>query len=102
MKQINYYKKLGLTSSNEIFQYLINTLKDSIYTWDYFTDFEKSMSNAEKYKKELNQLNTLIHENETSIEERFLRIVNNNYKTKEALLLLLALRKDKLKDVAII
>ena len=102
MKQINYYKKLGLTSLDEIFEHLINTLKDSIYTWDYFTDFEKSMSNAEKYKKELNQLNTLINEDETSIEQRFLQIVNNNYKTKEALLLLLALRKDKLKDVAII
>lgn len=102
MKQINYYKKLGLTSSDEIFEHLINTLKDSIYTWDYFTDFEKSMSNAEKYKKELNQLNTLINTDVKSIEQKFLQIVNNNYKTKEALLLLLALRKDKLKDVAII
>ena len=62
MKQINYYKKLGLTSPDEIFEHLINTLKDSIYTWDYFTDFEKSISNAEKYKKELNQLNELINE----------------------------------------
>lgn len=102
MKQINYYKKLGLTSSDEIFEHLINTLKDSIYTWDYFTDFEKSMSNAKKYKKELNQLNDLLNEDEISIEQKFLQIVNNNYKTKEALLLLLALRKDKLKDVAII
>ena len=56
----------------------------------------------EKYKKELNQLNELINEDEISIEQKFLQIVNNNYKTKEALLLLLALRKDKLKDVAII
>lgn len=102
MKQINYYKKRGLISSNEIFEHLINTLKDSIYTWDYFTNFEKSMSNAEKYKKELNQLNNLINEDETNIEQKFLQIINNNYKTKEALLLLLALRKDKLKDVSII
>ena len=102
MKQINYYKKLGLTSSDEIFEHLINTLKDSIYTWGYFTDFEKSISNTEKYKKELNQINDLLNEDEINIEQKLLQIVNNNYKTKEALLLLLALRKDKLKDVSIV
>ena len=51
MKQLNYYNKLGKSSEEEIFNYFLTTLKDSIYTWDYFTDFKKSMSNANKYKK---------------------------------------------------
>ena len=59
MKQLNYYNKIGKNSEEEIFNYFLATLKDSIYTWDYFTDFKKSMSNANKYKKELDLLNTL-------------------------------------------
>ena len=39
MKQLNYYYKIGKNSEEEIFNYFLATLKDSIYTWDYFTDF---------------------------------------------------------------
>lgn len=102
MKQIQCYKDLKLNSSDEIFKYLLDTLKDSIYTWDYFTDFEKCIFNVKKFEKELNELNTLINIESKSIDNKLLEIVNNNYKVKEALLLLLALRIDKLKDTAII
>lgn len=102
MKQIQYYKDLKLNSSDEIFKYLLENLKDSIYTWDYFTDFKKSMSNVKKYETELKSLNVLFDIKSTDIDNKLLEIVNNNYKVKEALLLLLALRMDKLKDTAII
>lgn len=32
MKQLNYYNKLGKSSEEEIFNYFLTTLKDSIYT----------------------------------------------------------------------
>lgn len=102
MKQIQYYKDLKLNSSDEIFKYLLENLKDSIYTWDYFTDFKKTMSNVKKYETELKSLNVLFDIKSTDIDNKLLEIVNNNYKVKEALLLLLALRMDKLKDTAII
>ena len=39
------------------FENLKNTLQDSIFTWDYFTDFEKVKTNVKKIEKELNLLN---------------------------------------------
>ncbi|MFH1656385.1 MAG: DpnII family type II restriction endonuclease, partial [Candidatus Nealsonbacteria bacterium] len=42
------------------FKKLIDTLQESIFTWDYFTDFEKVKKNVEKIERELNLLNSLI------------------------------------------
>ena len=95
MKQIQYYKDFKLNSLDEIFEYLVNTLKDSIYTWNYFTHFGKCISNVKRFEKELNELNTLINIESESMDHKLLQIVNNNYKVKEALLLLIALRIDK-------
>ncbi len=33
------------------FENLKNTLQDSIFTWDYFTDFEKVKTNVKKNRK---------------------------------------------------
>ncbi|MBN2825519.1 MAG: restriction endonuclease, partial [Campylobacterales bacterium] len=41
------------------FNTLKNTLQDSIFTWNYFTDFEKVKTNVKKIEKELNLLNYL-------------------------------------------
>ena len=51
------------------FENLKNTLQDSIFTWDYFTDFEKVKINVKKIEKELNLLNYLI--GKENIEEEF-------------------------------
>ena len=51
------------------FENLKNTLQDSIFTWDYFTDFEKVKANVKKIEKELNLLNYLI--GKENIEEEF-------------------------------
>ena len=42
------------------FEELKKTLQDSIFTWDYFTDFDKVKVNVKKVEKELNLLNYLI------------------------------------------
>lgn len=102
MKRINYYDNKNLKNNDEVFDYLINTLIESIYTWDYFTQFDKCMSNAETFKKELKLLNTLLGFDEDKIENKLISIINENPNVKKVLLLLVALRPVKLKETAII
>ena len=102
MKRINYYNNKNLKNNDEVFAYLIDTLIESIYTWGYFTQFDKCMSNAEFFKKELNLLNTLLGLDEDKIEDKLISIINENPNVKKALLLLVALRPVKLKETAII
>ena len=82
------------------FHTLKNTFQDSIFTWNYFTDFEKVKLNVQKVKVELNILNSLIGEN--NIEEEFIKLVNAYPKIRQALPLLIAVRKDKLSDTSVI
>ena len=102
MKNLNYYKEKNLITENEIFMFFIENLKDSIYTWAYFTDFEKSIKNANRYEKELNLLSKLIGVESIEINDRLIELVEKVPEIKEAILLLVALRPAKIKDTAII
>ena len=82
------------------FNELKDTFKDSIFTWNYFTNFEKVKVNATKVEKELNLLNYLI--GKENIENEFLSLIEEYPKTREALPLLIAIRKDKLSNTSII
>jgi len=82
------------------FEDLIKTFQESIFTWNYFTDFEKVKINVEKVKVELNILNSLIGED--NIEEKFIKLIIEYPKIRQALPLLIAVRKDKLNDSPII
>ena len=102
MKRINYYDVKELETNEEVFDYLIDTLIDSIYTWDYFTQFDKCMSNAEIFKKELDSLNALLGLSKEEIRNNLISVINENSNVKKALLLLVALRPVKLKETAVI
>ncbi|MDU6985301.1 MAG: type II restriction endonuclease [Terrisporobacter othiniensis] len=102
MKRINYYNIKKLETNDEVFDYLIDHLIESIYTWDYFTQFDKCMKNAESLKKELDLLNDLLGISEEEIEDKLISIINSNANVKKALLLLVALRPVKLKETAVI
>lgn len=82
------------------FNTLKNTLQESILTWDYFTDFEKVKVNVKKVEKELNILNYLIGKD--NIEKEFISLIDEYPNVRKALLLLIAVRKDKLTDTPII
>ncbi|MBW6461864.1 MAG: type II restriction endonuclease [DPANN group archaeon] len=57
MKYLQTYKTLGLEDDSEkIFNYFISTLTNSIFTWDYYVDFNKVKKNIELIEKELNLL----------------------------------------------
>jgi len=82
------------------FNNLKTTFQDSIFTWSYFTNFEKVKINVKKVEKELNLLNYLIGKD--NIEDEFLSLIEEYPRIREALPLLVAIRKDKLLDTPII
>lgn len=82
------------------FDNLKTTFQDSIFTWDYFTNFEKVKLNVKTVEVELNILNYLIGKED--IEDEFIKLITEYPKTRQALPLLIAVRKDKLNDTPII
>lgn len=82
------------------FNDLISTFQDSIFTWDYFTDFEKVKKNVKKIEKELNLLNYLI--GKENLEEEFISLVEEYPKVRKILPILIAIRDDKLSCTPII
>ncbi len=82
------------------FDNLKKTLQESIFTWDYFTDFEKVKINIKKVEKELNILNYLI--GKENIEQEFTDLITEYPNIRKALPLLIAVRKDKLGSTPII
>lgn len=85
---------------NKNFNNLKNTLQDSIFTWDYFTDFEKVKKNVKKIEKELNLLNYLV--GKENLEEEFLTLVEEYPKVRKILPILIAIRDDKLFSTPVI
>ena len=61
MKYSNIFKdKLNCNSADEVFNYLIDNLKETIKTWDYFVNWNKVIRNYQDVETSLNLLNTLI------------------------------------------
>lgn len=73
----------------------LSTMKDSIATWKYYTDFEKVYSNVESIKVELNILNSLI--GSKNIENEFKQLLVKYPKTLKVIPILLAKREKEIK-----
>lgn len=82
------------------FNALKSTFQDSIFTWDYFTDFEKVKKNIQKIEKELNLLNYLL--GKENLDEEFLLLIEEYPKVRNILPILIAIRDDKLSSTPII
>ncbi len=82
------------------FNAFINTLQDSIFTWNYFTDFEKVKLNVKKVEVELNILNYLLGKD--NIEKEFIELIEKYPNIRKTLPLLIAVRKNKLDKTPII
>lgn len=72
-------------------EWLLN-FDDSIASWKYYTDFDKVYNNANKIKKELNLLNSLI--GSKNIEQDFKELVQEYPKVLKAIPILIAKRND--------
>lgn len=73
------------------------TMKDSIATWNYYTDFAKVYENVAKLKIELNILNSLI--GSRTIEEDFKQIIEKYPEVIKAIPILLAKREREIKVI---
>lgn len=85
---------------NDINIFLEN-IETSIYSWNFFSDFNKMDSNAKKYEKELKILQQLLKIKEDKIDQKLLSILYTN-KIKQALLFLIALRPKQIKELNIL
>lgn len=74
--------------------WLIN-MKDSIATWNYYTDFDKVYSNVNKIKVELNILNSLIGSKD--IENEFKDLLKRYPEILKVIPILLAKREKEIK-----
>ena len=73
------------------------TMKDSIATWNYYTDFAKVYENVAKLKIELNILNSLI--GSRTIEEDFKQIIEKYPEVIKAIPILSAKREREIKVI---
>ncbi len=64
---------LNCNSDDEVFSYLIATLKETIKSWDYFVNWKKVIHNYREVERSLNLLNTLI--GKEKIEEEALALL---------------------------
>lgn len=79
---------------NRDFNQWLSKFKSSISTYSYYVDFEKIYRSAEKYKVELNILNSLI--GSKNIEKDFETIIIKYPETLEVIPLLLAVRSNEI------
>lgn len=80
--------------SKRNFEEWSGTLKKSISTYDYYTDFEKVYKNAESLKIEISILNSLI--GDEHIEESFDTVLERYPECLKAIPILLAVRKKEI------
>lgn len=79
---------------NRDFNKWLDNFKSSISNYSYYVDFEKIYKSAEKYKVELNILNSLI--GSKNIEEDFENIILKYPETLELIPMLLAVRSNEI------
>lgn len=84
------------------FNYFIETLNDSIFTWDYFVDFYKVVGNVESVRNELTILNELIGLNPDDFDKKAVELVTEHPSVRKALPILIALRLSKIKNTPIV
>jgi type II restriction enzyme len=81
------------------FDSLVRTFKKTIYGWNYFVDFEKSLLNKKNIEIELNILNYLIGKDD--IENEFISLIKKYPDTRKVLPILIATRYNNLNNIII-
>ena len=77
-----------------IFEDWLETFRDSINTFDYYTDFEKVYSNVDNLKVEINILNSLV--GSKNIEQDFENLLKKYPECLKVIPLLLAVRENEI------
>lgn len=88
-----FKEELGCNNSDEVFAYLISTLKDTITKWDYFVNWSKAQTGARKFEINLNLLNYLVGKD--NIEEEAVKLIKEHPQLIPTIPVLLACRDNK-------
>ncbi len=79
MKKLSFYNEtIKCKTDDEIFDFLITTLKPSNMLWSYFVNWEKVLRNTKQIELALNNLNYLIGKDDFDKEFKFLLKENPN------------------------
>ncbi len=93
MRYLKKYKELGLKNEENVFDYLINTLKPTNTSFDFFVNWKKIFQKVEDIEIGLNILNYLVGKRE--IEEELKKLIKKYPEIVPILPLLIALRLRK-------
>ncbi|MBN2591801.1 MAG: type II restriction endonuclease [Sedimentisphaerales bacterium] len=94
MKYLDIFKKnIDCSNEDEVFKYLLSTLKDTITKWDYFVNWAKVFDNIKEVEVDLNILNYLIGKD--NIEEEFSYLLDKHPSITRLIPILIACRENK-------
>lgn len=94
MKYLDIYTRMDLKSQDDVFNYLIATLKPSNRTWSYLTNWGKVSLNIKQVEVSLNILNYLI--GKPNVETEFRLLAKRHPEILRTLPLIVAYRENNL------
>lgn len=90
-----YKKRINCNNEEEVFKYLISTLKDTITKWDYFVNWTKAFGKIKDIEIDLNLINYLIGKED--IEKAFINLLKKHPSVFRLIPILVASRKSNFK-----
>lgn len=96
MKYIKHYKeKLGCKDDNEVFDYLLSNMKETIRGWDFFVAWSKIIGRVGNIEITLNILNYLV--GKENIKDEFKSLLNKYPEVVQVIPILIACRDKNFK-----
>lgn len=92
-----FAKRIACNTADDVFDYFMKSLKETIKGWDFFVDWKKVNTRVEEVRKPLEALNTLIGINKNVLREEFLKLLTYKPEVVRVLPLLLAIRDKTIK-----
>lgn len=94
MKYDSVFKeRIDCSNEDEVFDYLMDTLKDTITKWDYFVNWAKVFGNLRDIEIDLNIINYLI--GKSNIEDEFNILLDKHPSIVRLIPILIACRQNK-------
>ena len=95
MKNIDfYYNNLKLNNEQEIFNYIMQNLKDTIRTYDFFVAWDKVINNVASIELYLNMMNSIIGKENIKLELE--KLIKNYPEIVSTIPILIACRDKKI------
>ncbi|HOM74341.1 MAG TPA: type II restriction endonuclease [Fervidobacterium sp.] len=90
-----FRKEINCSQPDEVFEYLISHMKETIRGWDFFVAWDKVLNNVKRIEITLNILNYLV--GKKNVKDEFKILVKEYPEVVETLPILLALREKNVK-----